>query len=565
MKKQHKLITQLQQDLAAKKINRREFVRYSTLLGISLSGAYAMAEKIVSPAAAIGHRADERMSTQTSRRGGTLRIAMGLREWSNAHALNWLETGNVTNQVVETLTRIDQHNNVIPHLCESWESSEDLRTWTFHLKPNAYWRKGNRRRLVADEVIWNIKHILDPATGSSSLGLMGSYLLDTQTQECDGVQTTTTTFWDANAVEKVDDLTVRFNLRIPYISLAEDLFFYCNTMLDPEENGEFGVGSNGTGPFELVEYDLSRGNAVFLARDAEEYHGSGPYLDTFIFNDLGDDPQAQISALASQQVDGLYRLDSSLRRVIELFPFLNIHSVNTAATAILQIKVKEKPFDDPRVRLAMRYAMDPDVVLNLSLQNLGLPGEHHFVCPIHPGYAPLPKMQRDPQRARRLLAEAGYPNGIDIEIACKSDPQWELSAVQIISEQYADAGIRMKLNLLPRSQFWDVWDKVPLGFVEWAHRPMELTVLNLGFRSGVPWNAPEYSNAEFDRLLDEAGGILDNDERRVVIEKIERLLQQDGPFCQPCWRNNLTAMHSKVRNFHIHPQLFFFANQLGVA
>ena len=559
MKKYHKLVTKLQQDLAEKKIDRRVFLRYATLLGVSLASARTMVQTITGSALADAH------THANLTRGGTIRLSMGLREVENAHALNWLESGNITNQVVETLTRIDQNNITIPHLCQGWEASEDLRSWTFSLRPNAYWRKGDNRPLIADEVIWNFKRILDPATGSSSVGLM-SYLLQTQTVvDSNGQETQVTSLWDANAFEKVDDFTVRMNLKIPYAFLAEDLFFYCNTMLDPEENGVFGVGANGTGPFELVEYDLGRGIAVLQGRPIDDYYGFGPYLDTLIFNDLGDDPQAQISALASQQVDGLYRVDNNLRRVIELFPFLNIHSVNTSATAIFQIKVKEKPFDDPRVRLAMRYAMDSDIVLNLSLQNQGLPGEHHFVCPIHPGYAPLPKMERDPERARGLLAEAGYPDGIDIEIACKSDPQWELSAVQVVAQQYAEAGITMKINLLPRSQFWDVWDKVTLGFVEWAHRPIELTVLNLGFRSNAPWNAPEYENPEFDRLLDEAGAILDGEQRSVVIEKIQRLLQQDGPFCQPCWVNNLTAMNQRVQNFHIHPQLFFFGNQLGVS
>ena len=229
------------------------------------------------------------------------------------------------------------------------------------------------------------------------------------------------------------------------------------------------------------------------------------------------------------------------------------------------MKVQQKPYDDPRVRLAMRYAMDPDVVLKLALDDIGLPGEHHFVCPIHPAYAKLPKIERDPEKARQLLTQAGYPDGIDIEVTCKADPAWELAAVQVIADQYSEAGIRMRINVMPQVQFWDNWDKVKLGFVEWAHRPLALTVLSLGFRTGVPWNAPEYSNPEFDRLLDEASQLVDVDERRKVMEKIEILLQQDGPFAQPCWRMLMTAHHTRVQNFRMHPSYRVFGNEIGVS
>jgi peptide/nickel transport system substrate-binding protein len=92
-------------------------------------------------------------------------------------------------------------------------------------------------------------------------------------------------------------------------------------------------------------------------------------------------------------------------------------------------------------------------------------------------------MTRDPEKAKQLLAEAGYPGGIDIEFNCKRDPAWELATVQAIAEQWGEAGIRAKINVMPSAQFWDVWDKFPMGFVAWGHRPLGFMVLSLGFRS----------------------------------------------------------------------------------
>jgi peptide/nickel transport system substrate-binding protein len=97
----------------------------------------------------------------------------------------------------------------------------------------------------------------------------------------------------------------------------------------------------------------------------------------------------------------------------------------------------------------------------LAHKGLGTVGEHHHVSPIHPEYAKLPALQRDVAKAKKLLADAGYPNGIDAEIACKPDPSVELLAVQAMVEQWKDAGIRVKINVMPSTQFWEVWTKVP--------------------------------------------------------------------------------------------------------
>ena len=106
--------------------------------------------------------------------------------------------------------------------------------------------------------------------------------------------------------------------------------------------------------------------------------------------------------------------------------------------------------------------------------------------------------------AKQLLAEAGHPDGIDVEIATKQDPPWELATVQAMVEQWKDAGIRVSINSMPSASFWDVWDKVPFGFTSWTHRPLGFMVLGLAYRTGVPWNESRYANPEFDAILTKA-------------------------------------------------------------
>lgn len=174
-------------------------------------------------------------------------------------------------------------------------------------------------------------------------------------------------------------------------------------------------------------------------------------------------------------------------------------------------------------------------------------------------------MERDLAGAKRLLTEAGYPQGIDLgNIDCPAAPSWQFNAVQAMAEQWKEAGIRVRINLMPSAEFWEVWDKTRFGFTEWSHRPLGVMALGLGYRSGVPWNESEYANPELDRLLTEAEGVIDVDKRRQVMAKIEVLMQEDGPIVQPLWRSELTFMDKRVKGFQMHPTTYIFASQLAL-
>src|SRR5581483_12481485 len=150
-------------------------------------------------------------------------------------------------------------------------------------------------------------------------------------------------------------------------------------------------------------------------------------------------------------------------------PHIQLYQVTTAYTATARMQ-PVKPFDDRRVRQAMRYAVDAHSVLQISHRGLGQPGEHHHVSPVHPEYAKLPAFQRDVARARKLLGDAGCPNGIDVELACRPQPAWELIAVQAMVEQWKEAGIRARITALPPTRNWAVGTRCPSGLTTWAIR-----------------------------------------------------------------------------------------------
>ncbi len=544
----HPYLPTLRRQFAEGRVSRREFLRTATLLGLSAGAAYAFA-------GVRGGVRTARAAAGELPKGGTCRVGMPVQDLSTPHAYSWLQS-DITRQVCQYLTRTNQDNVTVPELLQAWTASEDLRTWTLNLRRGIAWHDG--RPFVADDVVWNLEHLLDPDTGSSTLGLMKGYLLKEVETEDGG---TTTELWDANAIEKLDDHTVRLNLKQPQLAVPEHLFHYPNHMLDPAENGQFGPGSNGTGPFRLIDYEVGQ-RAVLAANP--DYWGEGPHLDRLEMIDLGGDGSAELAALESGQIDILRDMNIRLSDSVARMDHAAYQSAPSGQTAVARVQVDKKPFDDPRVRKALRLAVDTPRVLEIAHQGEGIAGEHHHVCPIHPEYADIGRMPQDLERARALLAEAGYPDGLDLEIACKNSPDWELDAVQAMQQMWAQAGLRVSINNMPASAYWDVWTQVPFGFTDWAHRSLGIMALALAYQSGGDWNESNYANPELDRLLTEAEGIPDPEARRAVMAEIERIMQEDGPIVQPLWRAVFAAANNRVKGFRLHPVMWIFGEELAV-
>jgi len=549
---EHIWIPRLKQYLADRQIGRREFIRSATLLGMSAGAAYMWAGKITGQPIAPPARAAEMPM------GGVLKISMRVPKIENPHTFSWVYDSNIVRQQNGYITRTGVDNITRPHLCSRWEASEDLKTWTFTVG-DFTWFDG--RPLTAEDFAWNLKHTLDPATGSSVIGLMKGYMLneiDSGKKDDKGNVIMTTELWDANAIEVKDDKTLVMNLKEAQVAVPEHLFHYPLLILDPKEGGKFGIGSNGHLGFELTEYEVGR-KAVLKRRE-----GGKGYLDEVHFIDLGDNTAAEAAAVQSKQVDGVYEGNVEQFDLFKAMDHVTIYDAVTASTAVVRMRVTEKPWGDPKVRLAMRYATDAPKAAEISVGDLGTPAEHHHVSPVHPDYKQLAAFPRDVEKAKALLAEAGHPDGIDVEIAVKPDPAWELASVEAMVEQWKEAGIRCKINVLPSSKFWEVWDKVPFGYTSWTHRPLGFMVLGLAYRTGVPWNETQYSNADFDATLTKAEGTLDLEARRELLGQLETIMQEDGPIAQALWRKIYIPMDKKVVGYQLHPTRYFFCEEYAI-
>jgi len=249
---EHPHIPVLVEELKTGAISRRHFLRTATLLGLSAVAAYTLSG-VANPFI------DEAEAADALPKGGHLRIGMRCMEIKSPHQADFAERSNVIRQVCEFLTFTGNDNITRPYLLERWEVSDDLKTWTLHIRKNVKWHSG--RPLTADDVVWNLKRVCDPAVGSSTLGLFTGYLVqeyDTGEKDASGKPKKSSRLWSDKAIEKVDDTTVRLNAFAPQIAVPEHLFHYAMFIIDPAEKGVFGPGSNGTGPFELTEFTVGK-------------------------------------------------------------------------------------------------------------------------------------------------------------------------------------------------------------------------------------------------------------------------------------------------------------------
>lgn len=568
--REHPLVDLARRQLVERKSDRREFLRAVTLLGVSATAAYAMAGEILGETIVTPARAQDAPQS-----GGILRVSMGVQEMADPALFDWTEKANQARHIVEYMTYTGPDNITRPYLAERWEASDDLRTWTFYLRQGIKWSNGDD--FGADDVLFNIKRWLDPKTGSSNIGLLGGLTEDYDTGEKNADGSAKMGQRERpGAIEKVDDHTVKLNFSKPILSVPENFYNYPMMILhrDFEKNGrDLSKNPVGTGPYTLAEFAV--GQRCILRRTDTPYWGEniddpfmfGPiYLSEIHYYDHGSASAAQLAAFASGQVDAIYEFDIASYAIASSIPSSKIYEIQTAQTACLRMKVSEKSFTDQRVRRAVQLCCDPPAYSDLVYQGKGTVGEHHHVSPVHPEYFKLPPPQRNIEQAKQLLAEAGYGNGLELNIDCgNTNGPWQQQVCELLREQCAEAGITLNINLMPTEQYWQIWTTTPFGITAWTHRPLGTMVLSVGYRTGVPWNETGFASKEFDAALDEAEALVDVEQRRAAMEKVEKILQDAAVMVQPLWQPKFFVASEKVKNMHAHPTQYHQYHKVWMA
>jgi len=507
-------------------LSRREFLSRATMLGMSSAAAFgAIGLAVPTPVKA------------AAQQGGTLRVNMETKALKDPRLWDWTELSNFCRGWLDYLAIFNRDGTVTGSLLESWEANETADQYTLNLRKGVKWNNGDD--FTSQDVLHNFERWADGTVEANSMASRVAALQDPETQQLrDG------------AVEIIDDHTIRLNLSNADISIIAGLSDYPAAVVHRSYNGEDLLENPiGTGAYLPESYAIGE-KAVLVRNPDHTYWRDGAWLDRIEFIDLGTDQSALLAAAEGDEIDLTYRTDGDFISIFSSVGWQQTEVV-TANTIAVRFNQSGAPYDNRDVRRGLQMCVDNAIVLELGIGGLGLPGENHHVCPVHPEYAELPPLEVDPAKGVELVTAAGHS---DTEFELISiDTDWQKNTCDTVAAQMRDAGLNVKRTVLPGATFWNDWLKYPFSATEWGPRPLGIQIMLLAYTSGAAWNESGFANAEFDSLLQQGLSVADADKRREIMAKMQKIMQDEGVVIQPYWRSVYNHSNGKFANVDIHP------------
>lgn len=478
----------------------------------------------------------------TARAQDTLRVAIGT-------SLNQLDPALTTigdeyvyvHLVFNGLTRIDHALNVKPDLAESWTASEDLKIWTFKLKPNVKFHHG--RTLDAEDVVATITRILDPKTGSrarSNLDMIES-------------------------VKALDPLTVAFTLKLSYAGFADIFADRQLRIIAKDQAANLSTQPIGTGPFIFKSW--APGDRMELTKSSTYFEPGLPKLSAVTIRVIPE-AAARIAALESGAIDIVWNLPYEAVDKLKKNPAVRVDSVSTATWDGVIINNERPPFNDVRVRRALALTVDKEALVELAIFGQGEP-THSPIPPSHPYFnRNIGFKAPDIALAKKLLAEAGYPNGFDVALQVPQEREQRVRLGVALRDMARAAGIRLNVERVPFASYAaNVSGKASIYIDGYFARPTIDSALYPFFHSGGSWNRQlwRFKDERADKILDDARKTNDEASRKVLFEQFQTVVSESVPGIIAYSAAHVNGVRKGVENFKSTPMQWLELKEVNLS
>jgi peptide/nickel transport system substrate-binding protein/oligopeptide transport system substrate-binding protein len=439
--------------------------------------------------------------------------------------------GLVVRQIFDGLVQFDAHLNVMPAIAEFWEASQDGRTWTFALRRGVKFHHG--REVTAYDVVYSFTRLLDPKRPGPVTELFqhiqgATEFMQGKTQGVKGLRV-------------VDRYTFQMVLEEPLAPILAALGLP-NAAIVPQEEVErlgerFGRAPVGAGPFKFVRWEPNQ--EIVLAANDDYYEGR-PFLDAVVFRiSVGGKFEAMFAEFLRGNLDETIIPGGKTEEVRTDQRYRPYQRFRKPTLNLLYIgfNTRLKPFDDQYVRQAFNYAVNKEAIVR-EITKGGALTAIGALPPGMPGYDPdLQGYYYHPEKAKRLLAEAGYPDGAGFPVVeLWSVHQAENTKAELAAYQkyLADLGVPVEIHYAPD---WPTYKamlqqgKLPMfRLARFADIPDPDNFLAPMLDSASPTNYTFYRNPLVDRLLRQGRGEIDDAQRIALYREVERVVMDDAPW-----------------------------------